>query len=65
MTLAEWTAHAIAELKATGFEATEHQGFPLVATPPTLDGKRKLLDLRLSFSCEKRVYAEGVLLVPV
>jgi hypothetical protein len=64
VTLAEWTAEMRGALKQAGFTVDEFMGFPLVRTPPTLEGKDRLLRLALPYGHEKRIYADGVLLVP-
>ncbi|HEY1800051.1 MAG TPA: hypothetical protein VGG46_03870 [Terriglobales bacterium] len=70
MTLSEWTAKISAELRAAGFTVTEYSGFPLVQ--PSMAGdanghleRVKLLGFRTSLQCERRIYAEGMLFVPV
>jgi hypothetical protein len=64
MNLPEWTAQVIAELKAAGFDATEHQGFPLMKMPETHFQIVRLLKLRLSVGTDRRIYAEGMIFVP-
>lgn len=65
MTLEQWTDEIIAELKAAGFDATNHKGFPLVKMPSThLDGVR-FLKFHTTLAADRRIYAEGCLFVPV
>jgi hypothetical protein len=64
VTLQEWTAQIIAELKAAGFDAAEHEGFPLMKMPETHFAIVRLLKLRLSLATDRRIYAEGMLFVP-
>jgi hypothetical protein len=51
MTLTEWTDAIIADLKAAGFEASVHQGFPLAKTPVTHDEKYRFLKFRSHSFC--------------
>lgn len=65
ITLAEWTAEMRGALRQEGFTVDEFVGLPLVRTPPSLAEKDRLLRLQLPLAHEKRIYADGVLLVPV
>lgn len=64
MTLPEWTAEMCGAVRQAGFEVDVRWGFPLVRTPPSLFEKIRLMELHLPWPCERRVYAEGMLLVP-
>jgi hypothetical protein len=64
MTLDQWTKDIKADLTAAGFEVTEYQGFPLVKRPARWDDGVRLLKFVPCYSCEKRIYAEGMLFVP-
>lgn len=65
MTLPEWTAEMRGALRQAGFTVDEFMGFPLVRTPPSLAEKDRLLRLTLPYEHEKRIYLDGMLLVPV
>jgi hypothetical protein len=64
MTLAEWAAEMRGALRQAGFTVEDRWGFPLVRTPETLEGKDRLLRLALPYRHEKRISADGVLVVP-
>lgn len=64
MTLPEWTAEMCGAVRQAGFDVDVRWGFPLVRTPPTHEGKLRLLQLQLPLACERRIYLEGMLLVP-
>lgn len=64
MTLQEWTAEMRGALRQAGFDVTEHMGFPLVRTPSALPEKVRLMELPLPLAHEKRIYAEGMVIVP-
>jgi hypothetical protein len=65
VTLPEWTASVIAELKAAGFEVSEYQGFPLVQRPESLEETVRLLKFETKhFPADRTIYAEGMLFVP-
>ncbi len=64
MKLQEWTASIIDELKMTGFECSEHQGFPLAKVPDSIAEKVRFLKFRTTFAADRIIYAEGVLFLP-
>lgn len=64
MTLPEWTAKITEEAQAAGFQVTEYEGFPLIATPESFDDKYRFLKFKFSMSTDKRIYSEGILIVP-
>jgi hypothetical protein len=65
VTLPEWTASVIAELKGEGFEVSEYQGFPLVKCPEThAEGVRLLKFKTKEFPADRTIYEEGMLFVP-
>lgn len=64
MTLQEWSAAVRAEFTAAGFEVSEYHGFPLVTCPADVESGVRLLKFRSQFPLDKRIYAEGMLLVP-
>lgn len=64
MTLDEWTARIIDELKAAGFGASVYQGFPLVAMPSTHEEGVRFLKFKPTLAADRRIYSEGCLLVP-
>ena len=64
MTLPEWTASIIAELRAAGFEASEYQGFPLAQTPRSIAEGVRFLKFHTTLAADRTIYKEGVLFVP-
>lgn len=64
MTLAEWTAIVIAEVRAAGFECDEYEGFPLAPRPHTRADSVRLIKLDLSLRADRHIYAEGMLFTP-
>jgi hypothetical protein len=64
MTLSEWTGIVVNELRDLGYDVSIYQGFPLVKRPTDWDAGVRLLKLRLSVAVDKRIYAEGMLIVP-
>lgn len=64
MTLEQWSAQMVEELRASGFSVSMYHGFPLVAKPEGFEDGVRLLKLQLSMPVEKRIYAEGALIVP-
>ncbi len=64
MTLGEWTAAVIEELKAAGFDAREHQGFPLVQRPEDFQEGVRLLKFHTTLPADREIYAEGMIFVP-
>jgi len=64
MTLPEWTATIIAELRSAGFEASEYAGLPLAQDPGTIAEKIRFLKFRTSLAADRTIYKEGVLFVP-
>lgn len=63
MTLDEWKAQVISDLRAAGFTCGDYEGFPLVAFPG-MEKAQTLLELKFSVPTERRIYAEGMLFVP-
>jgi hypothetical protein len=64
MTLQEWTAEVMAELKAAGFEVSEYQRFPFVKAPTSMQEGVRLLKFTTSLAADRTLYAEGMLFVP-
>lgn len=50
--------------RSEGFEVQDHQGWPLVTTPTTVEAKKKLLDMKLPIYAEMMIYREGALFLP-
>ena len=65
MTLPEWTAEVTEDFRAAGYTVTEMGGFPIVAMPADVRNGASLIKFQGRWACEKRLYAEGMLLVPV
>lgn len=65
MRLDEWKTILISELKAAGFEVGEYQGLPLVQMPTTFEETCRLLELRTSVACDRSIYEEGMIFLPV
>lgn len=65
LTFEEWSGAVKAELAAAGFEADDHQGFPIVRRSISFERKYALLKLSLSMPVEKRIYSDGVLFLPL
>ncbi len=64
MTLEEFTSKVMEELIAAGFQVERHCGFPLVKTPLGHEEIYRFLKFRTSFPCDRRIYAEGCLMLP-
>jgi hypothetical protein len=64
MTLEEFTSKVMKELKDADFVVEEFQGFPLVKTPHNYADIYRFLKFRTSIPCDRRIYAEGCLMLP-
>lgn len=64
MTLQEWTAQIVDELKREGFDASQYQGFPLVKPEMSTRERVRLLKFATSLGAERHIYAEGMLFIP-
>lgn len=62
MTLKEWVDQTKLAIEQAGFTVEIYQGFPLIKVERR--DRLKLLDLKLPLGGHKRIYAEGVLVVP-
>lgn len=60
----EWLDQIPKDLDAAGFTWRWKSGFPLVAMPKAQDDRVRLIKLPLTYACEKRIYAEGMLILP-
>ncbi len=65
MTFEQWAAEIVGALREAGFRADYHQGFPIVRNPIGFQEKYRLLKWSAPYSVEKRIYAEGMLFVPI
>lgn len=64
MTLEEWVAETRKVIEEAGFVVEIREGFPLVKPPDTLAGRVRLLELKLPYPSERRIYREGMLVMP-
>ena len=63
-TFDEWTKQIIEDFRGAGFTVGSYLGFPLVEMPSVLAESVRLIKFHGSVSADKRIYAEGMLLVP-
>jgi hypothetical protein len=54
----------MADLKAAGFEVSEHQGFPLVKCPASMEEGVRFLKFHATLAADRTFYSEGVLFTP-
>lgn len=64
MTLQEWTAQVVADLREAGFHVEEYEGFPLAPMPGSVDETVRLLKFTTSLATDRFIYKEGMLFVP-
>ena len=64
MTFAEWNSTVFREMQGLGYEVSYKCRLPFIRTPSTPEGKVKLLEIRLSVPVDRKIYADGVFLVP-
>lgn len=67
MTLEDWTADVIEDLRLAGYTVENHDGFPLATDKPSALGLKRstaLLEFQARYPANRAVYAEGVLFSP-
>jgi len=65
MTIPEWTKAIVEKLETAGFHPVTHKGFPLVKLPDSHSETVRLLKFCRTLESDARIYAEGMLFVPV
>lgn len=53
------------ELREAGFDVSEYKGFPLIKMPATHTERIRLLEFQTSFLCNRQIFFEGMLFVPI
>jgi hypothetical protein len=64
VTLDEFTSKVTEDLVGAGFTVEKYCGFPLVKTSDSHDEIYRFLKFRTSIPCDRRIYAEGCIMLP-